>query len=107
MDLPRLQEPVRVDSQAMISSVLKDSVLELWPARLEQTTALDEQMVDGLRASPKAAAADDAVQAVVLADLASGLSAETIAQSLLVDSDDHAEGVRAARDDRPLSFTGR
>jgi enoyl-CoA hydratase/carnithine racemase len=41
------------------------------------------------------------------ADLASGLSAETIAQSLLVQSADHAEGVEAARDGRPPSFTGR
>lgn len=41
------------------------------------------------------------------ADLASGLSAETIAQSLLVGSEDHAEGVRAAREGRPPSFTGR
>jgi len=41
------------------------------------------------------------------ADLASGLSAETIAQSLLVASDDHAEGVQAAREGRPPSFTGR
>jgi enoyl-CoA hydratase/carnithine racemase len=40
-------------------------------------------------------------------DLASGLNAETIAQSLLVDSADHAEGVRAARESRPPSFTGR
>jgi enoyl-CoA hydratase/carnithine racemase len=83
MDLPRLQEPVRVDSEAMISSVLKDGVLELRPSRPEQRNALDEPMVDGLRASRK------------------------VAQGLLVDSDDHAEGVRAARDDRPPSFTGR
>lgn len=41
------------------------------------------------------------------ADLASGLSAETIAQSLLVGSEDHAEGVQAAREGRPPSFTGR
>lgn len=41
------------------------------------------------------------------ADLASGLAAETIAQSLLVQSEDHAEGVAAARERRPPSFTGR
>lgn len=41
------------------------------------------------------------------ADLASGLTAETIAQSLLVQSRDHAEGVRAAREGGPPSFTGR
>jgi enoyl-CoA hydratase/carnithine racemase len=41
------------------------------------------------------------------ADLASGLNAETIAQSLLVGSADHAEGMEAAREGRPPSFTGR
>jgi enoyl-CoA hydratase/carnithine racemase len=41
------------------------------------------------------------------ADLGSGLTAETIAQSLLVQTDDHAEGVQAAREGRPPSFTGR
>jgi hypothetical protein len=33
--------------------------------------------------------------------------AETIAQSLLVRTDDHAEGLRAAREGRPPGFTGR
>ena len=32
---------------------------------------------------------------------------ETIAQSLLIGSEDHAEGVQAAREDRSPSFTGR
>lgn len=41
------------------------------------------------------------------ADLASGLSAETIAQSLLLGTEDHAEGLQAAREDRSPSFTGR
>jgi 2-(1,2-epoxy-1,2-dihydrophenyl)acetyl-CoA isomerase len=41
------------------------------------------------------------------ADLPSGLIAETIAQSVLVASEDHAEGVEAAREGRPPSFTGR
>ncbi len=41
------------------------------------------------------------------ADLQSGLAAETIAQSLLVRSDDHTEGVEAVREGRPPSFTGR
>jgi enoyl-CoA hydratase/carnithine racemase len=40
-------------------------------------------------------------------DLASAMAAETIAQSLLVGTDDHAEGVRAARERRPPEFTGR
>jgi enoyl-CoA hydratase/carnithine racemase len=41
------------------------------------------------------------------ADLSSGLVAETIAQSLLVRSADHVEGLQAAREGRPPSFTGR
>jgi enoyl-CoA hydratase/carnithine racemase len=41
------------------------------------------------------------------ADLPSGLVAETIAQSVLVGTEDHAEGVEAAREGRPPSFTGR
>jgi enoyl-CoA hydratase/carnithine racemase len=41
------------------------------------------------------------------ADLSSGLTAETMAQSLPVRSEDHAEGVQAAREVRSPSFTGR
>jgi len=41
------------------------------------------------------------------ADLPSGLVAETIAQSLLVGTSDHEEGMAAAREGRPPSFTGR
>jgi enoyl-CoA hydratase/carnithine racemase len=41
------------------------------------------------------------------ADLQSGLVAETIAQSVLLGTEDHAEGVAAAREGRPPSFTGR
>jgi enoyl-CoA hydratase/carnithine racemase len=41
------------------------------------------------------------------ADVTSGLVAETIAQSMLVQTEDHAEGLRAAREDRPPSFRGR
>jgi hypothetical protein len=41
------------------------------------------------------------------ADVASGLVAETIAQSLLVQTDDHAEGLQARREDRAPSFEGR
>jgi enoyl-CoA hydratase/carnithine racemase len=40
-------------------------------------------------------------------DLESGLFAESLAQSLLVTSDDHKEGVRAARERRAPRFGGR
>lgn len=40
-------------------------------------------------------------------DLESGLFAESLAQSLLSGTDDHKEGVRAARERRAPSFTGR
>lgn len=40
-------------------------------------------------------------------DLESGLFAESLAQSLLVTTEDHKEGVRAARERRAPSFTGR
>ena len=40
-------------------------------------------------------------------DLESGLFAESLAQSLLVGTEDHKEGVRAARERRAASFTGR
>jgi len=40
-------------------------------------------------------------------DLESGLFAESLAQSLLVGTEDHREGVRAARERRAPSFTGR
>jgi len=40
-------------------------------------------------------------------DLESGLFAESLAQSLLVGTEDHREGVRAARERRSPSFTGR
>lgn len=40
-------------------------------------------------------------------DLESGLFAESLAQSLLVTTEDHREGVRAARERRRPSFTGR
>jgi enoyl-CoA hydratase/carnithine racemase len=40
-------------------------------------------------------------------DMASAISAETIGQSLLIATDDHDEGRRAARERRPPEFTGR
>ena len=40
-------------------------------------------------------------------DIESGLFAESLAQSLLVGTEDHKEGVRAARERRHPSFTGR
>jgi enoyl-CoA hydratase/carnithine racemase len=40
-------------------------------------------------------------------DVESGLFAESLAQSLLIGTEDHREGVRAARERRAPSFTGR
>jgi enoyl-CoA hydratase/carnithine racemase len=40
-------------------------------------------------------------------DMESGLFAESMAQSLLLGTEDHREGVRAARERRAPSFTGR
>jgi enoyl-CoA hydratase/carnithine racemase len=40
-------------------------------------------------------------------DLENGLFAETLAQSLLIRTEDHKEGVRAARERRTPSFEGR
>jgi enoyl-CoA hydratase/carnithine racemase len=40
-------------------------------------------------------------------DIESGLFAESLAQSLLIGTEDHREGVRAARERRAPSFTGR
>jgi enoyl-CoA hydratase len=40
-------------------------------------------------------------------DLKSGLFVESLAQSLLIGTEDHKEGVRAARERRRPSFTGR
>jgi enoyl-CoA hydratase/carnithine racemase len=40
-------------------------------------------------------------------DLESGLFVESLAQSLLVGTEDHKEGVRAARERRRPSFAGR
>ena len=64
--MPGVQEPVRVDSEAVISSSLEGGLLELRLARPERRNALDEQMVDGLRTSLEAAATDDGTRAVVL-----------------------------------------
>jgi enoyl-CoA hydratase/carnithine racemase len=40
-------------------------------------------------------------------DVESGLFTESLAQSLLIGTEDHSEGVRAARERRAPSFTGR
>ena len=40
-------------------------------------------------------------------DIESGMFAESLAQSLLIGTEDHREGVRAARERRAPSFTGR
>ncbi len=72
---------------------------------LERARALAD---DALRRAPQSYGLTKRVLLLAAStDLASGLSAETVAQSHLVGSDDHAEGVQAAREGRPPSFTGR
>lgn len=72
---------------------------------LERARALAD---DALRRAPQSYGLTKRVLLLAAsADLASGLIAETIAQSLLVGSEDHAEGLQAGREDRSPSFTGR
>jgi enoyl-CoA hydratase/carnithine racemase len=71
------------------------------------TDAADEREVRGviLSAAGEAFSAGGDLSASV--DIESGLFAESLAQSQLVGTEDHREGVRAARERRAPSFTGR
>jgi enoyl-CoA hydratase/carnithine racemase len=90
---------VRAYELGLLTEVVPDDEL------LERAQALVEE---ALRRAPQSYGLTKRVLLLAAsADVASGLIAETIAQSLLVQTDDHAEGLQAAREDRPPSFEGR
>jgi enoyl-CoA hydratase/carnithine racemase len=92
------------------------SAEEAWRYGLLTAVVPDAQVLDEARAR-LADALKSAPQAYGLAkrllllassvDLESGLLAESLAQSLLVQSEDHQEGLRARRERRPPRFTGK
>jgi enoyl-CoA hydratase/carnithine racemase len=114
MDVPRVPHAVRADQEA-IAVADAVGVRTITLARPEARNALTEPMVAALHEEVVRAGRDEGVRALVLtgsglaasSDLQSAMAAETIAQSLLVATDDHREGVRAARERRPPEFTGR
>jgi enoyl-CoA hydratase/carnithine racemase len=90
---------VRAYELGLLTEVVPDDEL------LEGARALVE---DALRRAPQSYGLTKRVLLLAAsADVASGLIAETIAQSLLVQSHDHAEGLQARRERRPPSFRGR
>jgi enoyl-CoA hydratase/carnithine racemase len=77
-----------------------------------RTTLDDGALFVELNRPEKSNALDETLQGALLhfstsVDMESGLFAESMAQSLLVGTEDHREGVRAARERRAPSFTGR
>jgi 2-(1,2-epoxy-1,2-dihydrophenyl)acetyl-CoA isomerase len=90
---------VRAYELGLLTEVVPDDEL------LERAHALVE---DALRRAPQSYGLTKRLLLLAAsADVASGLIAETIAQSLLIQTDDHAEGLQAAREDRSPSFRGR
>jgi enoyl-CoA hydratase/carnithine racemase len=67
-----------------------------------RTTLEDGTLFVEMNRPEKRNALDEALQGELLR-----LFAESLAQSLLVGTEDHREGVRAARERRRPSFTGR
>jgi enoyl-CoA hydratase/carnithine racemase len=65
MDLSRLPQPIRVDTEA-VEVALADGVLSVTLARPEARNALTPGMLAGLRAALERAATDDDVTAVIL-----------------------------------------
>jgi enoyl-CoA hydratase/carnithine racemase len=83
----------------LLTAVVPDTKLLGAAARLAQ---------DALRRAPQSYGLTKRLLLLAAsADLESAIEAETIAQSLLVATDDHREGVRALRGRRPPEFTGR
>jgi enoyl-CoA hydratase/carnithine racemase len=89
----------RAHELGLLTEVVADDELEPAAARLAG---------DALRRAPQSYGLTKRLLLLAAsADLQSSMAAETIAQSLLVRTDDHREGVRAARERRPPEFTGR
>jgi len=82
----------------LITAVVPDAQL------LDETRA---RLADALRSAPQAyGMAKRLLLLAASVDMESGLVAESFAQSLLVQSEDHQEGLRARRERRPPRFTG-
>ncbi|GAB4432418.1 MAG: enoyl-CoA hydratase-related protein [Chloroflexi bacterium OHK40] len=85
--------------------------LGLLTAVVSPERLLDEaraRLADALKSAPQAyGLAKRLLLLAASADMESALTAESLAQSLLVQSEDHQEGLRARRERRPPRFSGR
>jgi enoyl-CoA hydratase/carnithine racemase len=89
----------RAHELGLLTEVVPDEELDAAAKRLA---------ADALRRAPQSYGLTKRLLSLAAsADLQSAMAAETIAQSLLVGTEDHEEGVRAARERRPPEFTGR
>jgi enoyl-CoA hydratase/carnithine racemase len=89
----------RAHEFGLLTEVVPDGELLVAAARLA---------ADALRRAPQSYGLTKRLLLLAAsADLQSAMAAETMAQSLLVATSDHEEGVRAARERRPPEFTGR
>jgi enoyl-CoA hydratase/carnithine racemase len=89
----------RAHEFGLLTEVVPDAELAAAAARLA---------ADALRRAPQSYGLTKRLLLLAASsDLQSAMVAETIAQSLLVATHDHREGVRAARERRPPEFTGR
>jgi enoyl-CoA hydratase/carnithine racemase len=89
----------RAHELGLLTEVVPDGELDAAAKRLA---------ADALRRAPQSYGLTKRLLSLAAsADLQSAMAAETIAQSLLVGTEDHEEGVRAARERRPPEFTGR
>lgn len=83
----------------------------LLTAVVPATRLLDEaraRLADALKSAPQAyGLAKRLLLLAASVDMESGLVAESLAQSLLIQSEDHQEGLRARRERRPPRFTGK
>lgn len=65
------------------------------------------RMADTLAAKAPLAIAKQVIQTCLNSDTASGRFIERLGQSILIQSDDHREGLRAFKEKRPPRFSGR